>query len=140
MLDTHGVFLRHAELRISQDVRIETDRSIRMCDITFRDRFNRVVPHTDPNLHEAESVSIKFRFQKQDLRDDTITQSRSGNRVYCPVVACATIVREMLADKKTSKLLIKVLSLYPTWIVDPDSAPSREQSTNCQSGRRSCFH
>jgi hypothetical protein len=72
---------------------------IRLCDITFRDRFNRVVPHTDKNLHEAESVSITFRFQKRDLRDDTITQSRSGNRVYCPVVACATIVREMLADK-----------------------------------------
>jgi hypothetical protein len=72
---------------------------IRLGDITFRDRFNRIVPHTDPNLHEAESVSITFRFQKRDLRDDTITQSRSGNRVYCPVIACATIVREMLADK-----------------------------------------
>jgi hypothetical protein len=30
------------------------------CDIVFRDHFNRIVSHDDPNLHEAESVSITF--------------------------------------------------------------------------------
>jgi hypothetical protein len=71
---------------------------IRRCDITFRDRFNRIIPHTSEALHTAESVSITFRFQKKDIRDDTITQSRSGNKNFCPVVACATIVRQMLSD------------------------------------------
>jgi hypothetical protein len=70
-----------------------------MCDIVFRDQFNRVMHHTDPNLREAELVSITFRFQKRDLRDDTITQSRSGNRTFCPVVTCAGIIRDMLLDK-----------------------------------------
>jgi hypothetical protein len=72
---------------------------IRRCDIVFRDHFNRIIPHTDPRLQEAESVSITFRFQKKDIRDDTITQSRSGDRFYCPVAACAKIVQEMLDDQ-----------------------------------------
>jgi hypothetical protein len=78
-------------------------KAIRMCDIQFRDRFNRIVPHSDPNLHRADSVSITFRFQKRDLRDDTITQSRSGHREFCPVVACANIIREMLNDGNSPK-------------------------------------
>jgi hypothetical protein len=71
---------------------------LRMCDFTFRDRFNRIVPHSDSNLHLAESVSITFRFQKRDIRDDTITQSRSGHKSFCPVVACAQIINEMRRD------------------------------------------
>jgi hypothetical protein len=73
-------------------------KPIRMCDITFRDRFNRIIPHDSDNLHQAESVSVTFRFQKRDIRDDTITQSRSGNSEYCPVIACATLVKQMLED------------------------------------------
>jgi hypothetical protein len=40
---------------------------IRMGDIVFRDRFNRIVPHSHPSLSSAESVSITFRFQKRDI-------------------------------------------------------------------------
>jgi hypothetical protein len=69
-----------------------------MYDITFRDRFNRVIKHSDPDLEKAEWVSITFRFQKRDIRDDTITQSRSGNRIFCPVLACAAIIRDMQRD------------------------------------------
>jgi hypothetical protein len=83
-------------LKVSGNRRTEP---IRQCDIVFRDQFNRIVPHSDPNLHRAESVSITFRFQKREIRDDTITQSRSENRVFCPVLACASIVRAMIADK-----------------------------------------
>jgi hypothetical protein len=73
-------------------------RPIRLCDISFRNRFNRVIPHDANNLDQAESVSVTFRFQKRDIRDDTIEQSRSGNALFCPVVACATLVRQMLQD------------------------------------------
>jgi hypothetical protein len=83
---------------------------IRQCDIIFRDQFNRVIPHTDENLHQAESVSITFRFQKRDIRDDTITQSRSGNRYFCPVIACAIIVKQMIADgNKTTDAVFRFL-------------------------------
>jgi hypothetical protein len=75
-------------------------KALRMCDITFRDhRFNRMIQHDDPNLEKAEWISITFhQFQKRDIRDDTITQSQSGNRIFCPVVACANMVRDMQRD------------------------------------------
>jgi hypothetical protein len=96
---THMAFffaMRSCEyLKVSGSRRTQ---AIRLCDIVFRDHFNRIVSHSDPKLNEAESVSITFRFQKRDIRDDTITQSRSGNTFYCPVVACTTIVQEMLHD------------------------------------------
>jgi hypothetical protein len=72
---------------------------IRLCDIVFRDHKGRIVEHSSPKLHRAKSVSITYRFQKKDLRDDTITQSRSGHPVFCPVRVCARLVKQMLADK-----------------------------------------
>jgi hypothetical protein len=78
---THMAFffaMRSCEyLKVSGNRRTQP---VRMCDIVFRDHFNRIVPHSDPKLHEAESVLITFRFQKRDIRDDTIKQSRSGNK------------------------------------------------------------
>jgi hypothetical protein len=41
--------------------------------------------------------------------------------------------------KKNTKLLFIVLSLYPTWIVDPDTALVTGQYDTCQSGFKSCF-
>jgi hypothetical protein len=41
--------------------------------------------------------------------------------------------------KKTTNLLINVLSLHPTWMVDPDAALLREQLKRRQSGLKSCF-
>jgi hypothetical protein len=41
--------------------------------------------------------------------------------------------------KKTTKLLINVLSLHPTWVVDLDAALLRGRPGCCQSGRRLCF-
>jgi hypothetical protein len=41
--------------------------------------------------------------------------------------------------KKTMNLLINVLSLHPTWMVDPDAALLREQLKRRQSGLKSCF-
>jgi hypothetical protein len=38
-----------------------------MCDIIFRDHFNRTIKHDDPDLEKAEWVSITFRFQNVTL-------------------------------------------------------------------------
>jgi hypothetical protein len=73
-------------------------RPIRLCDIVFLTKQNRVIPHSSPNLHRAASISLTFRFQKRDQRDDIITQSRTGHPVNCPVAAGAALVRRMLAD------------------------------------------
>jgi hypothetical protein len=73
-------------------------KPIRLCDIVFLSRHNRIIPHNSPNLHRAASISLTFRFQKRDQRDDTITQSRTGHPVNCPLAAGAALVRQMLAD------------------------------------------
>jgi hypothetical protein len=89
-------------MRSCEYLKVPGDRRtkpIRMCDITFRDKFYRIIPNSSEFLHDAESVSVTFRFQKRDIRDDTITQSRSGNRFFCPVIACATIIKQMRHDK-----------------------------------------
>ena len=67
---------------------------IRKRNIVFRKR-NRIVPHDDPNLAEADTVTVTFEFQKRDLRDDSVTQSKSGNALLCPVRAAAAIVRRI---------------------------------------------
>jgi hypothetical protein len=59
---THMAFffaMRSCEyLKVSGNER--RTKPIRMCDITFRDKFNRVIPHTSTDLHNADSVSITF--------------------------------------------------------------------------------
>jgi hypothetical protein len=37
-------------------------------------------------------------------------------------------------QKKNTKLLFYVLSLYPTWVIDPDTALIKGQISLCQSG------
>jgi hypothetical protein len=45
---------------------------------------------------EAQSVSITFEFQKKEVRDDTISHQRSGDRnnngPMCPVKACISLI------------------------------------------------
>lgn len=70
---------------------------VRKMDITFiKDR--RVVPHHSPSLHLADTVSVYYDTQKRDTRGESVTQERTGDPVYCPVVACAAVVRAMDAD------------------------------------------
>jgi len=52
--------------------------------------------HSDPNLHVATTVSITFRYQKRDERDDIITHHRNLDPVMCPVKAWAHVVRRLL--------------------------------------------
>jgi hypothetical protein len=53
------------------------------------------VPYDDPDLHLADTITITFEYQKRDLRDDLVTQSRSGNHHLCPVRAAAAVVKRL---------------------------------------------
>jgi hypothetical protein len=55
----------------------------------------------DPDLELADTITINFEFQKRDLRDDAITQSRTGDPLLCPVRAAAAIVRRLHAAGQT---------------------------------------
>ena len=50
------------------------------------------LPHTSPMLPWADCVSITFELQKNDLKYDTTTHYRSGDRKLCPVTRWANVV------------------------------------------------
>ena len=57
----------------------------------------RILPHLSPRLHLADTIGITFEYQKRDKRNDTVTQWRTGNSTYCPVVVSAAVVRRLEA-------------------------------------------
>jgi len=50
-----------------------------------------------PQLHFADTIAINFEYQKRDKRNDPVTQWRTGNSTYCPVVVSAAVVRRLEA-------------------------------------------
>jgi hypothetical protein len=63
-------------------------------DIKFvKDR--RILPHSSPLLHLADSVTLKFDTQKNDERFAEVTQHNSGDPVLNPVVRWANVIRRL---------------------------------------------
>jgi len=53
----------------------------------------RELPHSDPHLTAADSVTIAFESQKNGENNEPITQHRTGDLVLCPVRQWARIVQ-----------------------------------------------
>ena len=84
-------------MRSCENFRVTGERRtkpIRKRDFIFL-KNHRILPHTSPLLEEADAVTVVFEYQKRDLRNDSITQSRTGHPVGCPVRASAAIIRRM---------------------------------------------
>jgi hypothetical protein len=62
---------------------------------------NTLIPHSSPFLSSAKCVSITFELQKRDAKDDTITQHRSGDKLLCPVIVWASIVKRIRSYKNS---------------------------------------
>jgi hypothetical protein len=60
--------------------------------------------YDSPNLHLADSVTLTFEYQKRDLRDDQVTQSKSGHPLLCPVRAASKVVKRLLNLNKSPDL------------------------------------
>ena len=58
---------------------------------------HRILDHSDPNLEDADTLTITFEFQKRDQRDDSVTQERTDHPVLCPVRAGAAVVQRIRA-------------------------------------------
>jgi hypothetical protein len=71
---------------------------LRRRNFVFR-KNNKIMPHDNPNLHLADTVTLTFEFQKQDLRDDSITQAKPGDPFLCPVIAATAVVKRLLTIK-----------------------------------------
>ncbi|GKY96663.1 hypothetical protein MPSEU_000625900 [Mayamaea pseudoterrestris] len=94
--------LRSCEyLQIHQGDKVERRTlPIRICDTRFW-KDGALVSHSSPSLHLSNSVSLVFRAQKNQVKDDSVTTHSSGDPRFCPVVAAAELVRSArrLIDK-----------------------------------------
>jgi hypothetical protein len=64
--------------------------------------------HDDPRLSLADTVSILFKYQKRDERNETETQHRTGDPLFCPVRMWLTIVQRVsLYPVTTDKTEVK---------------------------------
>ena len=59
--------------------------------------------HDDPNLGLADCIAITFEFQKNDQRDETVIQYRSGDPLLCPVRSWSAIVQRILGFTGTTQ-------------------------------------
>jgi hypothetical protein len=65
---------------------------------------NTLILHSDNSISSADCVSITFEFQKQETKNNTITQHRSGDDLLCPVRVWASIVTRIRSYKKSNSL------------------------------------
>jgi hypothetical protein len=65
-----------------------------MANIRFFKK-KRLLPHSDPRLHLANTVSITFEHQKRDIKHDTITHHRSHDPLLCPVKIWSKIIKRL---------------------------------------------
>jgi hypothetical protein len=86
-------------MRSCENVKVSGERRthpIRKRNMVFR-KGGRILPHLSPRLHLADTISITFEYQKRDKRNNTVTQWRTGNSTYCPLVVSAAVVRRLEA-------------------------------------------
>jgi len=67
---------------------------IRKRNMVFQ-KDGRILPHSLPRLHLANTIAITFEYQKRDKRNNPVTKWRTGNITYCPVFVGAAVVRRL---------------------------------------------
>jgi hypothetical protein len=76
-------------------------RQLTLKNISFR-KNGELLHHSAPMLHSAESVSITFELQKNDRKNDTITQWATSHEILCPVKQWAALVTRIRAYTNTN--------------------------------------
>ncbi len=66
----------------------------------FKD--GELVQHSHPELEFADCVSLTFKRQKREEKNDTVTQEASGDSVLCPVRFAAGLVRQIRSYPNTN--------------------------------------
>ena len=68
---------------------------IRLRGILFRDKNNTILPHSSPELHMAERVTLTFENQKNGTKMDRRTHQRTVDPTLCPVRCVASLVQRI---------------------------------------------
>ena len=77
-------------------------KQLKIRNIQFA-RNGTIIPNTSPSLNEADCVSITFEMQKNDMKNETVTQWATNDPIMCPVRAWSGIVSRILSYKGTSE-------------------------------------
>jgi hypothetical protein len=84
----------YSEVQGERRTKLLCIRNVRLFDKNNRDISGHIT-----ELHQAESVTLTFEFQKRDVRNDIISHQRSydsyGKGEMCPVRAAAAIVQRI---------------------------------------------
>jgi hypothetical protein len=86
-------------MRSCENVKVSSERRthpIRKRNMVFR-KGGQILPHSLPRLHLADTIAITFEYQKRNERNNTVTQWRTDNSTYCPVVVSSAVVRRLEA-------------------------------------------
>jgi hypothetical protein len=69
---------------------------LRVKNFIFR-RNNITIPHDDPELCKADTVSIQFEWQKKLIRNDLVTQHNNDDPDFNPTICAALLIQELWA-------------------------------------------
>jgi hypothetical protein len=61
-----------------------------------------ILPHSHPDLEFLDCISLTFKSQKRQDKNDTVTQEATGNSVFCPIRFAAGLVRRIGSYPGTS--------------------------------------
>jgi hypothetical protein len=67
---------------------------LKVKNFIFR-RNNVTIPHDDPDLCKADTVSIQFEWQKKLIRNDLVTQHNNGDPDFNPTVCAALLIQTL---------------------------------------------
>jgi hypothetical protein len=59
--------------------------------------------HRDPRLLLADTITLKFEFQKRDERDEDVTQQRTRDTLLCPVHQWGDLVQRIMSYPRTTR-------------------------------------
>ena len=68
---------------------------IRLRGVKFRNKENDIIPHSSPEIKNAEWVTVTFENQKNGMKMVSRTHQRSGDPVLCPVIRLASVVERI---------------------------------------------
>jgi hypothetical protein len=80
-------------------------RCLQLTDFVFM-KDHKIVPHSSPFLHLSDSVTLLFRFQKTEKREESVTQMATNHAHFCPVKTAAAIIKRLLKDEASPKTFI----------------------------------
>lgn len=86
--------MRSCEYSKTPHTEEQKTRPIRPCDITFRLN-GEILPHSHPNLHKSDMVSITFGPQKTEIMEETVTQFQTDDPLLCPCKLWALVIRRL---------------------------------------------